>query len=181
MPVMAPTGQALTHCPQNVQDVSASGIMLAVPTFAEKPRPTPVRVPTVWTLLQTVSQRRHMMHLERSRMMASLESSIGKWLTSPLNSMSLMPNSAASFWSSQSWFLGQVRQFFGWSESISSRTVRRALRARCELVQTSTRSLVIGVAQAGTSTGRGRMPAASTRHMRQDAGLLETPQPRSLQ
>ena len=114
-------------------------------------------------------------------MMASLESSTSKWLTAPLNSMSRMPNSAASFCSSQSWFLAQVRQSWGWSESMSSRTVRRALRARWELVHTSTRSLVMGVAQAGTRMGRGRMPVASTRQMRQLAGLLDTPHPTSLQ
>ena len=41
-----------------------------------------------------------------------------------------MPNSAASFCSSHSWFWAQGRQFCGWSESSSSRTVRRACIAR---------------------------------------------------
>ena len=59
--------------------------------------------------------------------------------------------------------------------------MRRALRARWEWVHTSTRSLVMGVAQAGTRMGLGRIPVASTRQMRQEAGLLETPPPPSLQ
>ena len=90
-----------------------------------------------------------------------------------------MPNSAASFCSSHSWFLAQVRQFCGWSESSSSRTVRRAFIARALFVHTSMLGAT-GVAHAGARILRGpRMPVASTRQRRQDAGLLATPQPTS--
>ena len=179
LPTIAPVGQTLAHWPQNVQEESASGIIEAVPTFAEKPRPLPVSAPTVWTLLHTVSQRRHMTHFDMSRTSAG-DSSISSVFTAPLYLMSRMPNSCASFCSSQCWFFVHVRHVCGWSERRSSRTVRRALSARSEFVQTSTPSRETGVAQAGTRILRGpRMPVASTRHRRQDAGLFAVPHPTS--
>ena len=57
--------------------------------------------------------------------------------------------------------------------------MRRALRARCEFVQTSMLGAT-GVAQAGARILRGpRMPVASTRQRRQEAGLFGTPHPTS--
>ena len=61
-------------------------------------------------------------------------------------------------------------------------TVRRALSARREFVQTSMPSRVMGVAHAGARIFLGpRMPVASTRQRRHDAGLFSVPHPTSLQ
>ena len=112
--------------------------------------------------------------------MMAADLSTGNWFISPRNGISRTPNSAASFCSSHSWFFAQVRHVCGWSERSSSRTVRRALRARFEFVHTSTPSRASGVAQAGTRILRGpRMPVASTRQRRQEAGLFAVPHPTS--
>ena len=105
--------------------------------------------------------------------MMAADLSTGNVFISPRNGISRTPNSAASFFA-------QVRHVCGWSERSSSRTVRRALRARFEFVHTSTPSRASGVAQAGTRILRGpRMPVASTRQRRQEAGLFAVPHPTS--
>ena len=141
-------------------------------TVVSNPRRTAPSTPTVCTSLQTVSQRRHRMHLSMFRVMAAVTSFL-RTDCSPLNGISRILNRVTSFWSSQSLHLGQVRQSLGWSERMSSATVFRARTTRAEFVRTTMPS-VTRVAQDGA---RLRRPSTSTTHTRQAAGELLTQVP----
>ena len=170
----APTGQTATHWPQNTQLVSTSSLPKAVFTTAGKPLSTAPMAPTLWYSWHTLSQRRHMMHLLASRTIEG-ESSMGYWDCWPLKGISRIPMSAARAWSSHLPLLGHWRQSLGWSESMSSRTVLRALRARKELVFT-TMSGMHSVMQAGARFLR---PTTSTTQMRHPPGRFLRARPSS--
>ena len=115
-----------------------------------------------------------MMHLFASRTMEG-EVSFAYWDIWPLKGISRMPMSAASACSSHLPLLGHWRQSLGWSLSMSSSTVRRALSARNELVFT-TMSGMHSVMQAGA---RLRRPTTSTTHTRHPPGLFSRARPSS--
>ena len=68
--------------------------MKAVQRTEVNPRPTTDRAPTVWTWLQTVSQRRQRMHFSMLRTTDGERSIIGL-VVSPLYLASRMPRSLA--------------------------------------------------------------------------------------
>ncbi len=74
--VMAPTGQTAAHWPHWTHTTSARSPPKAGPMTVAKPRFCGNSAPTPWIWLQTVTQRRHMMHLPVSRMSAGVESSM---------------------------------------------------------------------------------------------------------
>ena len=170
----APVGHTATHWPQNTQLVFTRGSSNAVLTTAGKPLSTAPIAPTLWYSWHTLSQRRHIMHLLESRTIEG-ESSMGYWDCWPLKGISRIPISAARDWSSHLPLLGHWRQSLGWSLSISSRTVLRALRARKELVFT-TMSGMHSVMQAGARFLR---PTTSTTHMRHPPGRFSRARPSS--
>ena len=172
--VRAPVGHTATHWPHMTQLVSIRPLPKAVATTAGKPLSTAPMAPTLWYSWHTDSQRRHMMHLLASRTMEG-EDSTAYWDCWPLKGISRMPRSAASAWSSHLPLLAHCRQSFGWSLSMSSRTVRRALSARNELVFT-TMSGMHSVIQAGA---RFRRPTTSTTHTRQPPGWFLRARPSS--
>ena len=74
-----------------------------------------------------------------------------------------MPMSLHSFWNSQLPLRSQDRHFFSWTDSSSSRVIRRDSWTLGVLVNTSMPSLT-GYTQAAT---RDRAPFTSTMHIRQ--------------
>ncbi len=81
--MMAPTGHTAAHCPHCTQTTSARSLAKAGPITVVKPRPCGNKPPTPCVSLQTVTQRRHMMHLPLSRMRAGVESSMIRAVFSP--------------------------------------------------------------------------------------------------
>ena len=80
---MAPTGQTAAHWPHCTQTTSLRFVAKAGPITVAKPRFWGNRAPTSCISLQTVTQRRHLMHLPVSRTSAGVLSSIVLRVFSP--------------------------------------------------------------------------------------------------
>ena len=68
--VRAPVGHTATHCPQNVHGESIRSCSKAGATTDMNPRLIALSAPTDCTVLQIVSQRRHIIHLSISLLRA---------------------------------------------------------------------------------------------------------------
>ena len=119
---------------------------------------------TPWVWPHTVTHRRQDTHLAVSRTRAGVLASVLRLLFVPVKVTWRMPRSLAMACSSQSTLRSQVWQSPSWSERISSTMVRRASRARGELVCTSIPSDAM-VTQDGISV---LAPFTSTMHTRQE-------------
>jgi len=160
--VMAPTGQTAAHWPHCTQVTPSRSLANAGPITVAKPRPCGNSAPMPCTWLQTVTHRRHLMHLELSRTSPGVLSSRLGAARAPAKATVRMPMSLASFRSSQSSLRSQVWQSPSCSDSSSSTTCLRAARA-LGLLTCTTWPSVQGVEHAATSV---RAPSTSTRHTR---------------
>ena len=81
--VMAPTGQTAAHWPHCTQATVARLRLNAGPMTVSKPRFCGNSAPTFCISTQTLTQRRHLMHLPLSRTRAGVEASIRLRVFSP--------------------------------------------------------------------------------------------------